>query len=237
MTEHAQTASPFSIGMLLFPNFTLLDFSGPYEVFGRLPGARCYIVAANLEPVRTDQGIKVTPDTSYANAPALDLIFVPGGPGQVRAMEDEELLNFLRKQAQTAQYITSVCTGSLILGAAGLLKGYRATTHWRYIDLLHLLGAEPVKERVVIDRNRMTGAGFTSGIDFALTIASTVFGEKTAQAIQLGIEYDPQPPFKGGSPRNADQALLQEVSTSLNGLYEKRLKQIERITVHDYRSS
>jgi cyclohexyl-isocyanide hydratase len=232
MTDRTQSESPlspFMIGMILFPNFTLLDFAGPCEVFGRFPNAYCQIVAASLEPVRTDHGIKITPYTTFADALDFDLLFVPGGPGQIQAMEDQALLDFLRKQGQTAKYITSVCTGSLLLGAAGLLQGYRATSHWRYIDLLSLMGAEPVRERVVIDRNRITGAGVSSGIDFALEIALTLFGKKTAQTIQLNIEYDPQPPFNSGSPGNADPALLQEVSASLDRIYEKRMRQIKRM--------
>lgn len=225
-----QPPSPLSVGMILFPDLTLLDLVGPYDVFSRMPGVHVYLVASSLEPIRTDKGLTLTPDTSFENAPSFDILFVPGGPGQLLVMEDEHFLDFLREQGQTARLITSVCTGSLVLGAAGLLRGYRATTHWRYLDLLSLLGAQPVAERVVVDQNRITGAGVSAGIDLALIIASVLFGERVAQAIQLGIEYDPQPPFAGGSPRSADPVLLASISASLDDMYEKRRRQIERIT-------
>jgi cyclohexyl-isocyanide hydratase len=228
----AQSTQGLSVGVVLFPNFTLLDLAGPYEVFCRLPATHVYLVAARLEPIRTEQGGTMMPDTTFESAPTFDVLCVPGGPGQQLVMEDERFLSFLREQGQTARLITSVCTGALILGAAGLLQGYRATTHWRYRDLLSLLGAQPVAERVVIDRNRITGAGVTSGIDLALVVASVLFGEEIAQAIQLGIEYDPQPPFQGGSPKSADPRLVKSVSTSLNRLYEKRREQIERLVTH-----
>lgn len=225
-----QPPSPLSVGMILFPDLTLLDLAGPYDVFSRMPGVHVYLVASFLEPIRTDKGLTLMPDTSFENAPSFDILFVPGGPGQQLVMEDECFLDFLREQGQTARLITSVCTGSLVLGAAGLLRGYRATTHWRYLDLLSLLGAQPIAERVVVDRNRITGAGVSAGIDLALIIASVLFGERVAQAIQLGIEYDPQPPFAGGSPRSADPVLLASISASLDDMYEKRRRQIERIT-------
>jgi cyclohexyl-isocyanide hydratase len=225
-----QPPSPLSVGMILFPDLTLLDLAGPYDVFSRMPGVHVYLVASSLEPTRTDKGLTLIPDTSFENAPSSDILFVPGGPGQQLVMEDERFLDFLREQGRTARLITSVCTGSLVLGAAGLLRGYRATTHWRYLDLLSLLGAQPVAERVVVDQNRITGAGVSAGIDLALIIASVLFGERVAQAIQLGIEYDPQPPFAGGSPRSADPVLLASISASLDDMYEKRRRQIERIT-------
>jgi cyclohexyl-isocyanide hydratase len=223
------SSTPLVVGMLLFPNMTILDLTGPYDVFTRMPGARIHLIAARLGPIRTEKGLIIAADTTFDAAPPFDLLFVPGGPGQQEVMEDEPTLAFLREQGRSARLVTSVCTGSLILGAAGLLQGYRATTHWRYLDLLALLGAQPVAERVVVDRNRITGAGVSAGIDLALVIASALYGERIAQTIQLGIEYDPQPPFHSGSPRSADAALLEDVAVSLDGRYEQRRRQIERI--------
>ncbi|MGO8946089.1 MAG: DJ-1/PfpI family protein [Ktedonobacterales bacterium] len=227
MTESASVN--VSVGMLLFPRFTLLDLAGPYDVFSRMPQARVQLVASTLEPIRTEKGVALTPDAAFDGAPAFDLLFVPGGPGQQLVMEESSFLDFLRERAQTARLLTSVCTGSLILGAAGLLQGYRATTHWRYLDLLRLLGAEPVAERVVVDRNRVTGAGVSAGIDLALSVVSILSGERVAQSIQLGIEYDPQPPFAAGSPKSAEPELVASVSASLDRLYQRRREQIERI--------
>lgn len=225
MSDHTQ----LSIGLVLFPDLTLLDLAGPFEVLARLPGAKLHLLAPKLEPVRSDRGLVVMPDTRFEDAPGLDVLFVPGGPGQVGVMEDARYLDFLRAKAEGARYVTSVCTGALVLGAAGLLRGYRATTHWRYLDLLALLGAQPVAERVVSDGNRVTAAGVSAGIDLGLALAAQIAGEEVAQSIQLMIEYDPQPLFSSGSPRSADPALTASISGSLDGLYERRRKQIERI--------
>jgi len=199
MTDHP----PLSVGMLLFENATQLDLTSAYEVFARMPGARVSLLANTLEPVRTEWGLKITPDLSWTTAPAFDVICVPGGWGVNALLSDDALLDFLATQGETARYVTSVCTGALLLGAAGLLRGYRATTHWMSLDLLPLFGATPVAERVVRDRNRITGGGVTAGIDFALVLAAELFGESEAQRIQLAIEYDPHPPFNSGSPRTA----------------------------------
>jgi cyclohexyl-isocyanide hydratase len=188
-----------SVGFLLYPNLTQLDLTGPYEVLARAPGATTYLIWKTLAPVVSDQGLVILPTTTFSDCPPLDMVCVPGGPGQIDLMEDQETLSFLNNVAKNAKLITSVCTGSLILGAAGLLKGYRATSHWSSIDQLALLGAEPVEERVVWDRNRVTGAGVTSGIDFALTVVAEVYGRDIAENIQLQIEYDPKPPFETGS--------------------------------------
>lgn len=189
------------IGMLLFPNLTQLDLTGPYEVFSRLPGAMVHLLWKDLAPVRSDKGLTLLPTTSFAtSAAAYDVLFVPGGPGQIELMDDDVVLSFLRAQAGPARYVTSVCTGSLVLAAAGLLQGRRATCHWTSIDQLALLGAIPAAERVVRDGNIITGAGVTSGIDFALTVAAEVAGRDVAEDIQLSIEYDPAPPFAAGSP-------------------------------------
>lgn len=215
--------SDLEIGLLLFPNLTQLDLTGPYEVFSRLPGARTHLLWKDRAPVVSDKGMAIVPTTSFAEAPArLDVICVPGGPGQIELMDDTAVLDFLRAAAAKAQYVTSVCTGSLVLGAAGLLKGYRATCHWSSLDQLTVLGAEPVAERVVRDRNRITGAGVTSGIDFALAVVAELRGRRAAEVIQLGIEYDPAPPFSAGSPRTADGELLQQTRAKLANFLERR---------------
>ena len=194
---------PLQIGLLLFPDVTQLDLTGPWEVFVRTPGVECHLIWKDRQPVRSDRGLSILPTATFDDCPLLDVICVPGGPGQIALMSDEETLNFLRRQAEQAQWVTSVCTGSLVLGAAGLLKGYRATSHWSSIDQLALLGAEPVNQRVVRDRNRISGAGVTSGIDFALTLVAEIAGDAVARAIQLQMEYDPEPPFTCGSPQTA----------------------------------
>ena len=191
------------IGMLIFPRLTQLDMTGPYEVLARLPNTTVDLVARTRDPVTTDRGMQIVPTATYADCPALDVVMVPGGPGQQDLMEDEPALDFLRRQAATAKYVTSVCTGSLVLGAAGLLKGKRATCHWGAIDYLALLGAIPVRERVVVDGNIESGADVASGIDFALRLAAILDGERVAREIQLQIEYDPAPPFNSGSPKTA----------------------------------
>jgi len=191
------------IGLLLFPDVTQLDLTGPWEVFARTPGVECFLIWKDRHPVRSDRGLAIVPTMTFADSPPLDVICVPGGPGQIALMSDAVTLDFLQRQAEQAQWVTSVCTGSLVLGAAGLLQGYRATCHWGSLNQLALLGAEPVSQRVVRDRNRITGAGVTSGIDFALTLVAEIAGEETARAVQLQMEYDPEPPFSSGSPRTA----------------------------------
>jgi cyclohexyl-isocyanide hydratase len=191
------------IGMLIFPRLTQLDLTGPYEVLARLPNTAIHLVAHTLDPVKTDRGMMLVPTVTYSDCPQLDVVMVPGGPGQQELMEDAVVIEFLQRQAGAAKYVTSVCTGSLVLGAAGLLKGKRATSHWAAIEHLSLLGAIPVRERVVVDGTIVTGAGVASGIDFALTLAAILEGEEVAREIQLQIEYDPAPPFNSGSPRTA----------------------------------
>jgi cyclohexyl-isocyanide hydratase len=210
------------IGMLIFPRLTQLDMTGPYEVLARLPNTKVELVAPTMEPVTTDRGMQIVPTVTYETSPQLDVIMVPGGPGQQDLMEDEAALSFLRKHAATAKYVTSVCTGSLVLGAAGLLKGKRATCHWAAIEHLKALGAIPVNEKVVIDGNIVTGAGVTSGIDFALTLAAILESEQVAREIQLGIEYDPDPPFDSGSPKTAARETLDTVKGRLAKLNEER---------------
>ncbi len=210
------------IGMLIFPRLTQLDMTGPYEVLARLPNTTVDLVARTLDPVTTDRGMQIVPTVTYADCPPLDVVMVPGGPGQQDLMEDEAALEFLRKQAASAKYVTSVCTGSLVLGAAGLLKGKRATSHWAAIDHLKLLGAIPVRERVVVDGNVVTGAGVASGFDFALKLAAILEGEAVAREIQLQIEYDPAPPFNSGSPQTAARTTVETLKARGAKLNEER---------------
>jgi cyclohexyl-isocyanide hydratase len=215
------------IGMVLFPSLTQLDLTGPYEVFARIPDCEVTLVAESLKPVRSELGLSILPDHTLWDAPPLDVLFVPGGAGIEAAMQSEALLTFLKERAETAAYVTSVCTGSLVLGAAGLLRGYRATTHWLSLELLASLGAQPVKERVVVDRNRITGAGVTAGIDFALKLAATLRGDAAAQKIQLTLEYAPAPPFQSGSPQTTAQTLVDEVTAQRGGIQQSRRASVE----------
>src|SRR5262245_12852569 len=200
--EPAQNLPPLQIAMVVYPKLTLLDLIGPQAALG-LHGVP-HLVAERLEPVVSDSGIALIPTTTYEQCPAdLDVLFVPGGEGTAEAMEDARLLAFLRNRAQTARFITSVCSGSLILAAAGVLQGYRATTHWTSLDVLSAFGVTAEAARVVQDRNRLTGGGVTAGIDFGLTLLAQLRGEPIARMTQLAMEYDPQPPFEAGSPASA----------------------------------
>jgi cyclohexyl-isocyanide hydratase len=199
---------PFHVGLLLFPDITQLDMTGPYEVFIKFPDARVDLIWKTREPVTAGGGMQITPTMTFADCPQLDLICVPGGAGMNALLNDDETLGFIRAQARGARYVTSVCTGALVLGAAGLLKGRRAATHWMSREMLSAFGATPVAERVVTDGNVITGGGVTAGIDFALTVAAQAFGPDLAKAIQLGIEYDPKPPFDAGSPERAGNDLV-----------------------------
>ncbi|HUI22076.1 MAG TPA: DJ-1/PfpI family protein [Methylocella sp.] len=195
--------------MLLYPRFQELDLTGPFEVLARFEELRIHLVWKTLDPVMDVNGLRILPTATFADCPKANILFVPGGPGQISLMEDAEVLAFLRRQATGADYVTSVCTGSLVLAAAGLLTGYRATCHWLSLDQLGFFGVVPVKERVVIDRNRITGAGVTSGIDFALILAATLFSEERAKQVQLAMEYDPKPPFAGGTPASSSPELVE----------------------------
>ena len=217
------------IGMLIFPQLTQLDMTGPYEVLARLPNTKVHLVAHTIAPVTTDRGMQIVPSVTFADCPQLDLVMVPGGPGQQDLMEDPVVLEFLRRQASGAKYVTSVCTGSLVLGAAGLLKGKRATSHWAAIEHLKALGAIPVSERGVVDGNIITGAGVASGIDFALAVAARLEGEEVARQIQLQIEYDPAPPFNSGSPATASAETLAALRARLAALNEQRAEVAARV--------
>ncbi len=210
------------IGMLLFPRLSQLDLTGPYEVFAQMPDTHVHLIAHKMETVASAYGMAFVPDTSFDDCPPLDVLFVPGGPGITGAIESRATLDFLQQRAPAARYVTSVCTGAMVLGAAGLLKGYRATTHWLSLDLLPIVGAIPVSDRIVIDGNRITGAGVTAGIDFGLVVAAHLFGEDAARAIQLMMEYDPAPPFHSGSPRAASAALVARITERMREVQEDR---------------
>ena len=199
--------SVFNVGFVIFPELTQLDFTGPQQVLARLPQSAMHIIAKSASPVPSDSGLSLVPTHTFENCPRLDLICVPGGStGVVRAMGDRETIEFIRRKSTPAKYVTSVCTGAFILGAAGLLKGRRATTHWAFTELLPLVGATHEKARIVKDGNVITAGGVTSGIDFGLSMVAEIAGETMAQAIQLGLEYNPDPPFDAGHPDCAPDA-------------------------------
>ncbi len=202
----ASNAMPLEIGVLVYPGMTLLDLAGPQAALGM--HGRTHLFWKTLDPVTTDSGIALVPTATFADAPAkLDVLFVPGGFGTIDAMKDKEIVAFLAKHGRSARYVTSVCSGSLLLGMAGLLDGYRAATHWACYDVLEALGVQPGRERVVVDRNRFTGGGVTAGIDFGLTLLAELRGEQVAKVTQLLMEYDPAPPFDTGNPRVAGPEL------------------------------
>lgn len=196
------------IAFLPFAGMTQLDMTGPAQFLSRLPGASVHYVSGSLDPLPTDAGFAIVPTATYPQMPAPDIVCVPGGVGVADVINDEAAMAWLRQAGSTATWVTSVCTGALILGAAGLLKGYKATTHWAWHHHLALFGAEPVHARTVVDRNRVTGGGVTAGIDFALVLMAEVAGEEFAKAVQLGLEYDPAPPFDAGSPAKAGPELV-----------------------------
>ena len=194
-----------TIVVALFPQITQLDFTGPAQIFARMSNARVVLAARTLDPVMTDCGWAIVPTATFDSAPPADVLFVPGGAGAFDAMLESDVLRFIRRQADAASFVTSVCTGSFVLGAAGLLNGKRATSHWASLHMLSELGAIPTSERVVHDGAVITGAGVSSGIDFALSLVEHLRGREAAERIQLTIEYDPEPPFATGSPKNAPQ--------------------------------
>lgn len=221
--EDAHAGKTLQIGMLAYPGFEPLDLVSPHCILSGLANTHVHLVWKTSDPIVTEGGFSIVPTTSIDHCPRdLDVLFVPGGTwGTVAMMEDEEILSFLADRGSRARYVTSVCTGSLILGAAGLLQGYEASSHWMFRDILPVLGAKPVDKRVVQDRNRMTGGGVTSGIDFGLVLASILRGREVAEIRQLTNEYDPQPPFRAGSPATADPAIQSAVRERLNSAYRQ----------------
>jgi cyclohexyl-isocyanide hydratase len=231
--------SDFNVGFVIFPGITQLDFTGPFEVLSRLgtppsvsapskfPQSKTHVIAKTMSPVVSDRGLGIMPNCTFESCPPLDLICLPGGAGVVEALADVETLDFIRRQGERAEYVTSVCMGAFLLGAAGLLKGRRVATHWAYVDLLPLIGASHEEARVVRDGNVFTfftSGGVTSGIDFAFRIVAELAGPEVAQAIQLGIEYDPSPPFDAGNPHKASAAavdlMVQRNKTAYTGIQQ-----------------
>lgn len=215
------------VGMLVFPGLTLLDLIGPQTA---LYGPTItHLIGKTRDVILSDTGVPIHATMTFDESPAdLDVLFVPGGPGQIDVMRDEETLAFLADRGSRARYVTAVCTGSLMLGAAGLLDGYKATSHWAARGLLELFGAEPVDARIVIDRNRITGGGVTAGIDFGLTLLHELYGEDTAKVTQLLMEYDPSPPFDAGSPARAGEKLVADALGILGPVAELTMAVIEQ---------
>lgn len=216
----------FHVGFLLYPNLTQLDLTGPAQFLSRAPGAKVHYIWKTIEPIPSDAGLALMPTTTFEDCPQLDMICVPGGAGQVALMNDEETLGFLRRQGEKAKYVTSVCTGSLVLGAAGLITGYKSACHWMWREYLPAFGAIPVNARVVKDRNRISGGGVTAGIDFALTVIATEWGDDVAKQIQLFLEYNPQPPFDTGSPEKAGPEMVAKAKKQLEAFATAREKVI-----------
>ena len=225
-------ATPFRIGFLLWPELTQLDMTGPAQVLSRMPGAKLYYVWKTFDPVPSDCGLSLVPTTTFADCPPLDMLCVPGGVGVAPVMRDADVLGWLRTQAATAELVTSVCTGSLILAAAGLLDGYRAGCHWAAGDSLAAFGATFVRARVVVDRNRITAGGVTSGIDFAFTVIERRCGRDAAEAVALALEDDPQP-MGGGTPATARPEVLALVEASMGARVRSRAAAIAEIVQGD----
>jgi cyclohexyl-isocyanide hydratase len=216
------------IGLLLFPRLTQLDLTGPFEAFARIPNVKVHLVWKSIEPVVSDTGLQILSTVTLDECPDLDLICGPGGPGVNALLEDEEVLSFVRRKGERARYVTSVCTGALVLGAAGLLRGYNATTHWASMDFLPQFGATPVKTRVCIDRNRITGGGVTAGIDFGLHLTAQLTDRKTAERIQLYMEYNPEPPFQSGHPDTAHPEVIGEFHSHARAMLDERRDVVAR---------
>lgn len=218
------------IGLLVFPKVQQLDLTGPYDVFASTPGVTVHLIWKDLEALHSSTGLQLQPTQTFADCPPLDVLCIPGGQGIDPLLEDEQTLAFIRKQARTVKYLTSVCTGALVLGAAGLLKGKRATTHWASHELLESFGAIAVHERVVRDGNLMTGGGVTAGIDFALTLVGELFGEVQAQTVQLQLEYAPAVPFNAGHPSTAPAEVLALARERLRQSIAQRCTIVARVT-------
>ena len=211
-----------NVGILIFPNVQQLDVTGPYETFASVPGSNVHLLWKNLAPLTASTRLTLQPTMTFAECPPLDVLCVPGGGGINPLLQDAETLNFVRGQAKNSRYVTSVCTGALLLGAAGLLRGKRATTHWLAHDFLSSFGAIPVHERIVRDGNLITAGGVTAGIDFGLTVIAELLGQTEAEAVQLSIEYTPAPPFQSGCPQNASAQVLEIVKQRMSASRKQR---------------
>jgi cyclohexyl-isocyanide hydratase len=221
------------IGLLVFPDVQQLDLTGPYEVFASAPDTIVHLLWKNLEPIRSATGLQLMPTATLDACPPLDVLIIPGGRGINALMRDEAIIQFLRNQASHIRYLTAVCTGALVLGAAGLLIGRKATTHWFSHDLLERLGARSVKQRVVRDGNLITAGGVTAGIDFAISIVAELFGDTTAQEVQLSLEYSPSPPFRSGDPDTAEKAVVNAVRSRMASIRAEREAIINGLPVRD----
>jgi cyclohexyl-isocyanide hydratase len=232
--KHRMPAKAEQVAMLIYDGMTALDLAAPQQVFGYTVGMKVHVVAKTSRTIRTDTGLQLTPSHTFATCPRnIDLLFVPGGGTEtVQLMQDQPTLRFLTRTAAQARFITSVCSGSLILGAAGLLRGYRATSHWAVRDVLALLGATPVEARYVEDRNRITAGGITSGIDFALRLTAKLRGEDYARALELSLEYDPQPPFGTGTPAKAGKQIAEAMTRMYEPLHQAAMLAAQRIAPH-----
>jgi len=223
--------------MVVFPGFELLDLAGPLDVFARAPDVTALTIAERRELVIPDLAPAIAPDATFDDAPPFDVLFIPGGHGIAMSFANDKLLDFVATRASTSQYVTSVCTGALLLGAAGLLEGRKATTHWRYLELLKLFGATPMSKRVVEDGNLITGAGVTAGMDFGFALVARLRGDDAAKRLQLGLEYDPDPPFNSGHPSVADKADVETYVRDTTPRYDERERLIRDALTRRARSS
>ncbi len=222
-------SKPLNIGILIFPQMDQIDFTGPFEVLSRIPDATVHVIAKEMGSFRDHKGLILTPEKTLGECPPLDLLQVPGGPGQEALMNDESVLSFIQNHMAAGKLVFSVCTGALICGAAGILRGRRATTHWAAFGLLPYFGAVPVDQRVVVDGNLISAAGVTAGIDGAIKLAAMLRGDQVAQQIQLDIQYAPEPPFHSGTPRTAPREVLRAVKAKYQPLLDAREKTARRV--------
>lgn len=233
ISGNSENMTLLQFGFLIYPGVIQLDVTGAYQVLAFPPNTQVHLIWKTLDPIVSNEGLTLIPTTTLIDCPPLDAICVPGGGmGQVEIMRDPEILNFLKQQGTTAQYVTSICTGSMILAAAGLLQGYKATCHWAFREQLAMLGVEVVPQRVQIDRNRVTGAGVTSGIDLGLTLLGLLCGEDMAKMTQLMLEYSPEPPFDAGTPETAGERVSQSLMQFGKPLLEAFLAQTKETAAH-----
>ena len=217
------------IGGIIFPKKDQTDFTGPFAILSRVPNSTFHVIGRDRNPVTDEHGLLLTPETTFSDAPALDVLIIPGGSGQVAMMEDRKAIAFIRERAATAKCVLSVCTGAFLCGAAGLLEGRRWTTHWASHHLLNEFGAIPIDERVVVDGKFVSAAGITAGLDGALRVAALLRGDDVARQIQLAIEYQPEPPFQSGSPKTAPAHVLEKARVAFQQLIDRRLEQMKRL--------